>query len=93
MFFIGLIVGCLICGVIAAMIGQSKNLSAGSSFAWGAILGIIGIVIVVLQSPGAPVGMSAAKCPRCNAVQNVRFDQPSFECWQCKYVAHAGNPQ
>jgi hypothetical protein len=80
----------MVCGIISGLIGQSKDRSLGGSFAWGAILGIIGIVVMVLAQPGAPEGMSAAKCPRCNAVQNVRSGQPSFECWQCKYVAHAG---
>lgn len=28
------------------------------------------------------------KCPRCNAEQNIAVGQPTFECWQCKYVAY-----
>jgi hypothetical protein len=84
-----LIVVWLICAVIAAVISDRKNLGAGSGFVLGAILGIIGIIIVVCQKPGlppAPAGMRAVKCTRCNAVQNVHRDQPQFECWQCKTV-------
>ena len=37
------IVLCLICGGIAALIGQKKNLPVKDSFIWGALLGIIGV--------------------------------------------------
>jgi cytochrome c biogenesis protein CcdA len=83
----------VICGIVAAMIGQSKNLNVGTSFVLGIVLGVFGVAIVALMHPGAPAGLHAAKCPRCNAVQNVSNGQSSFECWQCKYVAHALNPQ
>lgn len=85
-----LVVFWLICGVIAAAIGQKKNLSVGGCFALGAFLSIIGIAIVVAQKPGlpeAPHGMRAVRCPRCNAVQNVPEHQATFECWQCKLAS------
>lgn len=85
-----LIVFMLIFGAIAAAIGQRKNLPTGSSFALGALLGLIGVVIVICQRPGlpqAPPGMQAVKCPRCNAQQNIPTGAATFECWQCKYVA------
>jgi hypothetical protein len=69
-----IIVAGLICGAIAAAIGQKKNRSAGESFVLGAFLGVIGIIIVLVQKPGlppAPEGMRAVKCPRCNTVQNI----------------------
>jgi hypothetical protein len=59
------------------------------AFFLGAILGIIGIIIVIAEKPGlpkAPGGMRAVKCTRCNAVQNIHPGQAQFECWQCKTV-------
>ena len=85
--WLGLVVLCLICGGIAAWIGQKKNLPAKDSFIWGALLGIIGVVVVICQRPGlpqAPPGMRAVKCKRCNTVQNVPEDQRVYECYQCK---------
>lgn len=90
-----LVVAVLICGVIAAAVGQRKNRSVGDSFALGAIFGIIGIAIVVFQKPGlpkAPSGMRAEKCPRCNAVQNIGTTQTTYECWQCKAAVRASSP-
>ena len=84
--WLGLIVLCLICGGIAALIGQKKNRPIGESFSLGALLGLIGIVVVICQKPGlpqAPPGMRAVKCPRCNTVQNVPEKQRVYECWQC----------
>jgi hypothetical protein len=75
--------------VIAAVISDRKNLGAVSGFAMGALLGIIGLIIVACQKPAlppAPAGMRAVKCTRCNAVQNVHQGQSQFECWQCKTV-------
>lgn len=77
---------CLIWGGIAALIGQRKNLGAGGPFALGVVLGIIGVIIVICQKSGlppAPSGMRAVKCPRCNAVQNIAWAAPSYDCWQC----------
>lgn len=93
MSFGALIVVMLIFGTIAAAIGQKKNQPVGGSFALGALLGFIGVIIVICQKPGlppAPRGMQAVKCPRCNALQNIPADATSFECWQCKYVARMG---
>jgi hypothetical protein len=85
--WLGLIVLWLICGGIAALIGQKKNLPVKDSFIYGAVLGIIGVVVVICQRPGlpqAPPGMRAVKCKRCNTVQNVPEDQRVYECYQCK---------
>jgi DNA-directed RNA polymerase subunit RPC12/RpoP len=79
----------LIFGAITAAIGQRKNLPLGGSFALGALLGIIGLIIVIFQKPGlptAPPGMRAVKCSRCNTIQNIPETQPEYECWQCKGV-------
>jgi hypothetical protein len=85
-----LIVILLIFGAITAAIGQKKNLPVGQSFALGALLGIIGVVIVIVQRPGlpkAPPGMRAVKCPRCSTIQNIPETDPEYVCWQCK-AAH-----
>ena len=87
MDFWTIVVICLICGGIAAAIGQAKKLPIGQSFALGALLGIIGLIIVICQKPGlppAPPGMRAVKCRRCNTAQNIPEAQRVFECWQCK---------
>lgn len=87
---VGVIVNCLAWGAITAGIAQAKNLrTTWEWFLVGAVFSIIGVVVVVLMKPelpGAPRGMRALKCPRCNAVQNVPCEQPLVECWRCKAV-------
>jgi hypothetical protein len=81
------IFGLLVCGGIAALIGQRKNFNVFHSFLFGALLGPFGIGILIAQRsnlPNAPPGMIAARCLRCSAVQNISSDQMTFECWQCK---------
>jgi hypothetical protein len=79
----------LACIAICMMIASRKNNSVLGAFFLGALLGMIGIIIVIAAEPGlpaAPHGMRAVKCTRCNAVQNVHPGQPRFECWQCNTV-------
>ncbi|APE14144.1 hypothetical protein BOH72_01780 [Mycobacterium sp. WY10] len=79
------------CGFIASTLAKKKNRSAGGFFALGFFLGVIGIVIAAVVSPGQPApppGMRAITCPRCNAVQNVDPAAPEFTCWQC----HTASP-
>lgn len=77
-----------ICGAIAVAIGQRKNISLGESLAWGFLLGVIGVAIVICMSPRlpkAPPGFLACKCTRCRTVQNVPMGRgDEFDCWQCK---------
>jgi hypothetical protein len=85
----------LVCGAVAAIIGQRKNFNVAHSFLLGAVLGVIGVFIVAVQRanlPKPPPGMRAQRCPRCNAVQNVPEGQPAFECWQCKQVSSVTMP-
>jgi predicted RNA-binding Zn-ribbon protein involved in translation (DUF1610 family) len=82
-----IIVICLVFGAITAAIAQKKNISVGEWFVIGALLGIFGVLIVLLQRPRlpkAPPGMQVMRCPRCNAIQNVPETQSAYECWQCK---------
>jgi uncharacterized CHY-type Zn-finger protein len=81
-----LLLAALVCAGICAALGQRKNIPTAESASWGFFLGVIGIVIVACMEerlPAAPGGMSAHKCARCNAVQNVEDGSSSFECWQC----------
>jgi hypothetical protein len=83
------IVFCLLCGVVAAVIGHVKYLSVGQSFALGAFLGPYGVASVVREKPGlpkAPSGMRAIRCPRCNAVQTIGETQADYQCSHCKTV-------
>jgi hypothetical protein len=43
---------CLITGVIAAAIAWDKNLRVGGPFLLGAVLGVIGIIIIAASTPG-----------------------------------------
>ena len=86
---VAVIVFCLICGVMAAVIGHRKNLSVSQSFGIGALLGPQGVASVLRDKPGlpkAPAGMRAIRCPRCNAVQTIGETQADYECSQCKTV-------
>ncbi|MDH6247263.1 hypothetical protein [Mycobacterium sp. OTB74] len=95
MSLVELIAACLICGVICAVIAQRKNLNPTNYFIAGALLGLIGVAITALakpELPEAPSGMFAAKCVRCNAVQNVPINAHEFECWQCHTVETISHP-
>ena len=90
-FWIWLTLWAVASAAICVAIGQRKSLDTTESAFWGFFLGVIGIIIVLCQSPklpAAPAGMAAIKCPRCNAVQNVSYGQRDYECWQC----HQANP-
>ena len=84
------IVFCLLCGIVAAVIGHLKNLSVAPSFALGAFLGPYGVAKEAgareTGLPKAPAGMRSVKCPCCNAVQNIGETQADYECSQCKTV-------
>jgi hypothetical protein len=87
-----IVVVMLACGGIAAVIARAKNHSVLGPFVLGALLGIIGILIVAVQPSGlptAPPGMRAVKCVKCSAVQNIPEDQTAFGCWQCKFTNNA----
>ena len=44
----------VMCGGVCAAIAQKKNLNVRKSFTRGALLGVIGIIIVLKQKPGLP---------------------------------------
>jgi hypothetical protein len=92
--FLPLIFGFLICGVISAVIGTSKNRGGVASFCCGFFLGIIGIIVVALLPPGippAPAGMYSLTCGRCNTRQNIQQKATTYECWQC-HTTHQVRP-
>ena len=78
----------VLCAVTGAIISNGKNRGALDGFMWGAVLGIIGVIIVICEKPGAPKGMYTATCARCNTVQNVPQGQAEYTCWQCKASQH-----
>lgn len=83
----------VICGLIASGIASSKNRSGLGWFFVGALLNLIGIIIVAVLpngEPAVPSGMRKMYCKRCNAVQNVPLEDSSFECWQCKKTNQLG---
>jgi hypothetical protein len=53
-----IVVICLFCAAIAAVIGHTKNRSIGESFLIGALLGLIGVIIVLLLPNKAAPGMA-----------------------------------
>ncbi|ORB71666.1 hypothetical protein BST44_21270 [Mycobacterium scrofulaceum] len=100
-----LLLGYFIPSIVAKM---RKVPSFGSVFIVNLFLGwtFIGWVVALAMAarsaqpsaqpfPAPPEGTEAVACPRCNAVQNVPVGAPTFECWQCKYVAdhHAAEAQ
>lgn len=77
----------VICGLIASGIASSKNRSGVGWFLGGALLNLVGILIVALMPaapPPPPKGTRRVYCERCNALQNVPAKESSYECWQCK---------
>ena len=79
----------MISGAVAQAIARGKNRNQNAWFAAGVLF--VGFVLVVALLPKlpepAPDGMTAEKCPRCNAEQNVPENAPSFTCWRCRYEA------
>jgi len=79
----------MICGAVAQAIARGKNRNQAGWFAAGVLF--VGFVLVVALLPKlpdpAPDGMRAESCPRCNAVQNVPENAPSYTCWRCRYEA------
>lgn len=76
----------LICATVGSVIAQWKNRNRFEGFILGLLLGLIGIAIESLlptELPPAPAGSYAYQCPRCNAVQNVRYETLDVECWRC----------
>lgn len=39
------------CGAVAAAIAHTKNRSVGEGFLWGALLSVIGVIVVLCWSP------------------------------------------
>jgi len=58
---IAILVGCLICGILAACIARSKGRSAMAWFIAGLFSGIIAVIIVALQKPLQASNSQASK--------------------------------
>lgn len=48
----------LFCGAVAAAIGHTKNRNVGASFLLGALLGVLGVIIVIFLPRKASPGMA-----------------------------------
>jgi hypothetical protein len=49
-----IVIGLLVCGLIGAAIGSSKNRNARGGFLFGAVFGVFGIIIVAVLPNGPP---------------------------------------
>jgi hypothetical protein len=88
---LGFIFWVLFFGAITAAIGQKENFPMAESFLWDALLGIIGVIVMIVRRPRLPKpppGMRVVKCPRCNAVGNRPVTHPRYVCWQCNAAYH-----
>lgn len=69
--------------IIATMRGRPPILGFGLGFA----LSFLGLLIVTLIPPPAPIitksGRFDTQCPYCNATQNLTPADDHFSCWQC----------
>jgi hypothetical protein len=78
-------------GIWSLYLRHPRSSGCGAADTLGALLGVIGVIIVIVQRPNLPKpppGMRAVQCPRCNAMQNIPDGQTTFECWQCKLVSN-----
>ena len=53
----------LFCAAVAAAIAHVKNRNVGEGFLWGALLGVIGVIIVLCLSPKSKTSPSAEPAP------------------------------
>jgi hypothetical protein len=84
-------------GAIGGIITANRNRGVLPGFLLGFFLNVLGLVIAVVLAPIpgrplVPAGMTAVRCQRCNADQNIPTGAPSAECWQCKTELAATMP-
>lgn len=75
-----------ICGIGGAVIAQMKGRQPIEGFGLGIAFGVIGVAVESLLPAGmptAPEGMFANQCNTCNAIQNVSYADPGYDCWRC----------
>jgi uncharacterized membrane protein YeaQ/YmgE (transglycosylase-associated protein family) len=77
----------LVCGIIAAVIGQARGSGAVMSFLFGAIFGLIGIALLAVlpagRTSGAEWGGRRIKCTCCGARQDIAIEDKRFDCRRC----------
>jgi hypothetical protein len=81
----------LVSSAIAAFVADDRNLSAGGFFCLGLLIGPIAIVAAFLwtqpqpplAAPAPAPGRRAVHCLRCDALQNIKLAETSYECWRC----------
>lgn len=78
-----ILIGWVVCIVAAILIGNAKGRPPADSFMFGAVLGIIGVILVAALPAPPPKGMRSVTCPRCSAKQNVPASDKQYDCWQC----------
>ncbi len=70
-----IIVVWLFCGAVTAAIGHAKNRNVGESFLWGAILGLIGVIVVaypkILLVRQSLVGIPIRRVPAARGIGMV----------------------
>lgn len=90
-----LFLGCLVCAIIGAVIGSSRD-NTGSGFVWGGLLGPIGWLLVLFldQRPKCSqcygrMNPRARCCPHCNYPDSVFKLIPDYDMQKCPFCAEA----
>lgn len=55
-------------GVASGAVYQARGGTFGGGFWWGALLGFIGLVIVVVKAPGGRSENATRQCPHCRSM-------------------------
>lgn len=67
----------LFCAAIAAAIAHTKNRNVGEGFLWGALLGVIGVIIVLFLSPKSKTPLPPGTPPPPGAAKRGWYPDPA----------------